>query len=125
MANTVGGVIESEVKELENYVASPSIWETVINDANLKYSAIPVKDMPEYFVNKDKEWAQSSADSPMVNRYINTSLSLRLKKFAKRKGNIAEIFFTDRHGGLVLASEKTSDFYQADEAGCGQKAVCL
>ncbi len=115
MANTIGDVVESEVKELENYVASPSIWEAAINDVNSGYSAIPVKEMPEYFASKDKEWAQASADSLMVNRYISSMLSLRLKELTKRKGNIAEIFFTDRYGGLVVASEKTSDFYQADE----------
>ena len=115
MANSIGEMIESEVKELEAYVASPSIWGAVIRDTNFKYAKIPAKDRPGYFANKDKEWARSSADSPAVSMYINTQLSLRLKKFAETKGNIAEVFFTDRYGALVVASEKTSDFYQADE----------
>ena len=115
MANSIGETVESEIKELENYVASPSIWGVVVKQVNLEYSAIPVKDMPEYFAKKDREWIQSSSDSPLLNKYLNTMLSLRLKKFVETKGNIAEIFLTDRYGGLVVASEKTSDFYQADE----------
>jgi len=115
MANSVGEMIESEVKELESYVASPSIWGAVINDVNLKYSTIPAKDRPEYFAKMDKQWIQAVPNNPEVSKYINTMLSLRLKKFAETKGNIAEIFFTDKYGGLVVASEKTSDFYQADE----------
>ncbi|MDD5408842.1 MAG: ATP-binding protein [Candidatus Omnitrophica bacterium] len=114
MANSVGEMIESEVKKLENNVESPSIWGAVIMDANLGYSAIPVKNMPEYFAKKDKEWAQLSPDSPVLDKYIHTQLSLRLKKIVEA-GNVSEIFFTDRYGGLVVASQKTSDFYQADE----------
>ncbi len=116
MANSIGEMIESEVKELESYVASPSIWEAVIKDVNLKYSAVPDKSILEYFANKDKQWKQASSDSPVVEKYLNTLLSLRLKKFVEMKGNIGEIFFTDRYGGLVVASSKTSDFYQADES---------
>ncbi|MDD5561651.1 MAG: ATP-binding protein [Candidatus Omnitrophica bacterium] len=114
MSDSVSEMIESEVKKLESYVESPSIWGAVIADANLKYSTIPVKDRPEYFAKKDREWLQLPAGSPEMNKYINTQLSLRLKKIVDT-GNIVEIFFTDRYGGLVVASEKTSDFYQADE----------
>ncbi|MDD5505850.1 MAG: ATP-binding protein [Candidatus Omnitrophica bacterium] len=115
MANSIGEMIQSEVKELEGYVASPSIWEAVIKDVNLKYSAVPDNSILEYFANKDKQWKQALSDSPVVDKYLNTLLSLRLKKFVEMKGNVAEIFFTDRYGGLVVASSKTSDFYQADE----------
>lgn len=115
MVNSIGEMVDSEVKELEGYVASPSIWEAVINDANLQYSTIPVKDLPEYFAKKDKEWEESPLDSPIVNKCINTLLSLRLKNFIETKGDITEISITDRYGALVVASKKTSNFYQADE----------
>ncbi|MCK9429675.1 MAG: ATP-binding protein [Candidatus Omnitrophica bacterium] len=115
MANSIGEMIDSEVNELESYVANPSIWGAVIRDANLKYPSMPAKSIPGYFVKMDKQWSQSSSKGPAVDRYLNTLLSLRLKKFAETKGNIAEIFFTDKYGGLVVASTKTSDFYQADE----------
>jgi len=114
MANSVGEMIDSEIKKLENNVVSPSIWGAVIMDANLGYSAIPVKDMPAYFAKKDREWLRLSPGNPALDKYINTQLSLRLKKIVEA-GNISEIFFTDRYGGLVVASQKTSDFYQADE----------
>jgi len=115
MANSIGEMIESEVKELESYVASPSIWGAVIKDVNLKYQAIPVRNLPGYFADMDKQWKESASSGPVVDKYLNTLLSLRLKKFVEVKGNIAEIFFTDRLGGLVVSSMKTSDFYQADE----------
>ncbi|MDD5282363.1 MAG: ATP-binding protein [Candidatus Omnitrophica bacterium] len=116
MANSMGKIIESEVKELESYVASPSIWGAVINDVNLKYSTVPDKTIQEYFAGKDREWLQSPPGGTVVNKYVNTLLALRLRKFVETKGNITEIFFTDKYGGLVVASSKTNDFYQADEA---------
>jgi signal transduction histidine kinase len=115
MANSIGEMIDSEVNELESYVANPSIWGAVIRDANLKYTSMPAKSIPGYFVKMDKQWSQALSKGPVVDRYLNTLLSLRLKKFAETKGDIAEIFFTDKYGGLVVASTKTSDFYQADE----------
>ncbi len=115
MANSISEMIDSEVKELQAYVASPSIWGAVIKDANARYSAIAEKNRPGYFEEMDRKWNNSLASGPVVDKYINTLLSLRLKKFAETKGNISEIFFTDRCGGLAVASGKTSDFYQADE----------
>ncbi|MFA5224576.1 MAG: ATP-binding protein [Candidatus Omnitrophota bacterium] len=115
MANSIGEMINSEVKELESYVANPSIWGAVIRDANLKYVSMPAKSIPGYFVKMDKQWSQASSKGPVADRYLNTLLSLRLKKFAEAKGDIVEIFFTDKYGGLVVASTKPSDFYQADE----------
>jgi signal transduction histidine kinase len=50
-----------------------------------------------------------------VDRYINSPLSARLRKFAETKGDINEILVTDKYGGVVSASRKTDDFYQADE----------
>jgi signal transduction histidine kinase/HAMP domain-containing protein len=115
MANSIGEMIESEVKELQSYVVSPSVWEAVLKTANLKYQSMPAKAMPGYFANLDKQWRLSSSGGPVVDRYLNTLLALRLKKFVESKGNISEIFLADRFGGLAVASSKTSDFYQGDE----------
>jgi hypothetical protein len=115
MANSVGETIRSEVRELENYVASPSMWGAAIREANSKYSSKSAETISGYMTTMDERWRKVPAEGRLVGRYVDTLLGLRLRKFIETKGDIAEIFFTDRYGGLVVASEKTEDFYQADE----------
>ncbi len=50
-----------------------------------------------------------------MQEYLENYASLSSKKRVKNDTNICEMFVTDKFGGLVASSGKTSDFYQADE----------
>ncbi|MEI8176755.1 MAG: ATP-binding protein, partial [Candidatus Omnitrophota bacterium] len=47
--------------------------------------------------------------------YLQSVMSVKLKSIVDIDPAVAEMFLTDRYGGLAAASGKTSDFYQADE----------
>lgn len=68
-----------------------------------------------YMFEIDRKWTSAGTDSPWVEDYLSRAMSVRLKGLMREDKSIAEIYFTDRQGGLVASSERTDDFYQADE----------
>jgi signal transduction histidine kinase len=53
--------------------------------------------------------------SGVLGKALNNSIARRLRLIQKEDPLIAEILVTDRAGRLVAATQKTSDYFQADE----------
>ena len=94
LAISVNKVLDEQIEKVRTYSQSP-LWRDSVRQANLTLEAM------------EPEAAQQLL--------LDTPISKRLKKLVEDDSNIAEIFFTDREGGLVASSGRTSDFYQADE----------
>lgn len=106
--------IAIEADDIRIYCNSP-LWRKEIIDDNLKYLKGEISPTPEYFKGMDEKWLNAKDGDPFFNEYMANYLAGRLKALNHDDKNIVEIFITDIFGGLVAASEKTSDFYQADE----------
>ncbi len=67
----------------------------------------------------DQKWrAADAADNnadPLVARVINNSLSTDLRRFQKDFPQHVEVFVTDTQGVSIASTNRTSDYYQADE----------
>ena len=64
----------------------------------------------------DEEWKNAPDTSePLVKDRLFKQVSLDLRQFQVQFIDHVEIFFTDRYGGIVAATNRTSDYYQADE----------
>lgn len=63
----------------------------------------------------DKEWQSSRNLSPALTAVLQNEASRFLTDLAARDAIHREILVTDRQGRLIAASNRTSDFYQADE----------
>ncbi|MBU0503525.1 MAG: HAMP domain-containing protein [Candidatus Omnitrophica bacterium] len=97
---------------MNTYVNSPW-WLDAIKEANLRYENWESKAIQEYMARMDKQWVALSDNQ--LQEWLGSALGQRLKSLVENDSNIAEIFLTDQYGGLIAASGKTSDFYQADE----------
>jgi PAS domain S-box-containing protein len=104
--------INNKVNEIIVHVDSPW-WRDAVKEANLRYENWEPKAIHEHMARMDEQWP-AMKDS-QLQEWLVSRFGQRLKKLAERDEVIAEIFVTDQYGGLVAASEKTSDFYQADE----------
>lgn len=114
MAVSIAQQLKAEIHKLEMISAGP-FWKRFIVEQNSLYSAMPEEDIQTYLMEIDKQWSSAVSDSPLFKNYLENPLSQRFKVLARDDRDIAEIFVTDKFGGLVAASGKTSDFYQADE----------
>ena len=69
-------------------------------------------------------WPTLNPDSPRLQALLQNELSLQMQAFIANNPHFAEIFITDQMGRLIAATQKTSDYWQADEAWW-QAAVLL
>lgn len=63
----------------------------------------------------DKKWRETEGVDLFIVSLITNELAERLKESQKTHKNLVEIFMTDQRGNLIAATNKTTDFYQADE----------
>jgi signal transduction histidine kinase len=114
ISGTVSEMINEETDDIQAY-ADEHLWKALILERNLMYKTMAVEDIRKYFADKDKSWIEAPDDSPLIKECLESKSSVKLKAIRMREENVAEIFITDIAGGLVAASNRTSDFYQADE----------
>ncbi|MFH1304956.1 MAG: cache domain-containing protein, partial [Candidatus Omnitrophota bacterium] len=114
LAFIVSGLIEKEMEQIETY-SSRLLWQEAIIKSNLKYENMKSPDIESSLIDMDKKWAVAGDDSPLIKEYLENKAGRSARAILEKKEGIAEIFITDKYGGLVASSGKTSDFYQADE----------
>jgi len=81
-------------------------------------------DIPAFLEQKDNEWTAVPKNeiTPFMQKLLNHDLSQILKQkqnfFEKEYGYkvFAEIFVTNQYGANVAQTNKTTDYYQADES---------
>ncbi len=64
----------------------------------------------------DERWAITSVTDESIRYFLTNGAAERLRQFQKENTNFPELFLTDSHGLNVAMTNKTSDYYQADEA---------
>lgn len=63
----------------------------------------------------DNQWRNLSSDDPTMKQIMNNELSMTLKAFKIVEGAFGEVLVTDSDGRLIAATNKTTDYWQADE----------
>jgi signal transduction histidine kinase/HAMP domain-containing protein len=120
LSDSFSDLLDQEIEEIQVHLSSRA-WKQAVEDADLRYRAVSPDAILKNMQEMDRKWISAKKDSAWIKNVLETSMSLQLKSLSDVDQNVAEIFLTDRYGGLVAASGKTSDYYQADE-GWWQKA---
>jgi len=63
----------------------------------------------------DAAWRSAPDESPLVRNVIDSTLADELREFREISPEHVELFVTDRYGATIAATNRTSDYYQADE----------
>ncbi len=63
----------------------------------------------------DDRWVDAADDDPLIVGIIDNTLAKQLRDFRQEFPQHVEVFFTDVEGGLIASTNRTSDYYQADE----------
>ncbi|MBN1526273.1 MAG: response regulator [Candidatus Omnitrophica bacterium] len=130
LAFNVSGLLEKAIENVTTHAANPIYAEAVL-EGETRYKDKDGDYIKEYFSEMDKNWAEAKPDSDLIAQCLQNRSAQRLRQYTSNDKSIAEIFTTDKWGGLVAASGKTSDFYQADEGwwqeayNCGKGAVYI
>ncbi len=64
----------------------------------------------------DQQWRSANDKDPVIVGVLNNDLAGELHELQARLPQYAELFVTDRYGAVIGSTDRTSDYYQADEA---------
>ncbi|MBN1565767.1 MAG: HAMP domain-containing protein [Anaerolineae bacterium] len=64
----------------------------------------------------NQQWYAAHDDDPLVQSALSSPTALALLDFQGVFPEFAEVIFADRYGGLIATTDRTTDYYQADEA---------
>lgn len=69
----------------------------------------------EEILDLDQQWRAGSDDYPLIQETLNNEISNNLLDFQRQHPEFSEIFVTDQFGLNVAQTNRTTDYYQADE----------
>lgn len=113
-ATQISHMLSEDMQYLRTFANSP-LWKEPLRGSNAEMARLGEEERQLLFEKRDKEWMTSSAESPSVKEILNASLSLRLKELTRVLPYLSEIFVANKYGALIASSDKTTDYYQADE----------
>lgn len=100
--------LTADVEKLELALHQPAVGGVLAAEQDRQLSAAELQAL-------DKAWADVSSEPPELAGVLEHPISSVLRLAQNYDPRIAEAMVTDRHGRLVAATGRTSDFYQADE----------
>lgn len=116
-AAAIGNVLLQETHVLQSFALSKVVQDRV-DVVNAAYG--PDQTFNQQQIDTlDKQWrAADTADNnndPLVSAVLNSDVASELREFRDAFPENVEVFVTDKYGANVAATNRTSDYYQADE----------
>ena len=116
-ATSVGNLLNEQIKILSTLALS-EVLQQAAEAENYDYPE-DASAIQAVLDSKDAQWrAADEADNnldPLVREYLTNNVARELIEFQANFPNHSEVFITDQHGGLAGTTNRTSDYYQADE----------
>jgi methyl-accepting chemotaxis protein len=109
----VGGVLDREVSLLQAFSLNKIVQDSVAA-INAKYDLAP-GGVQEQIQALDAEWVAAADADQLIQSYLTNGTASELQEYRSTFPDNVEVFVTDKLGGLVAATNRTSDYYQADE----------
>jgi serine phosphatase RsbU (regulator of sigma subunit) len=107
---------DDQGESLRSWVAGDPALLRFVTEKNLETSARKLDEVAQETLRLDQQWASFPKDAPQLTGVLENPGSSSLHQFRTLHPEVAEILVTDRLGRLLSATNKSSDFNQADEA---------
>ncbi len=103
-------ILDRKKETFKTLLKDPQVLDAV-RAANAAHANITQPEIEQL----DKKWASVPATDPFIQQFMTNGCANRLKTFQGEQKGYAEIFIADGKGLNVCQTDKTSDYYQADE----------
>jgi len=108
---TIGNNLETQLRLLQTVGTQ---FEESAAEASNSQTGSP-EDILVSINRLDTTWTSATDDSPIIRNVIDNTLADELREFQEISPEHVELFVTDRYGANIAATNRTSDYYQADE----------
>jgi anti-anti-sigma regulatory factor/HAMP domain-containing protein len=112
-AQAVGDLLARQIDTLRTFGLDKFIQDQVAA-INATYSGDPAA-IQGHLQARDKEWVAAGDSDPLIQHNLNSQVAAQLRSYRSAFPDNVEVFVTDRCGANVAASNRTSDYLQADE----------
>ena len=103
-------LLGKKIELLKNIATNPQIIE-IIKRFNEKNQEISISDI----LKVDKKWQETKGIDDFIKSFLTNECGQYLIEIQEKYDEFPEIFITDENGLIVGETNKTSDYYQADE----------
>lgn len=111
LAPEVERILQKKIELMTTSLKDEAILQSV-REANEAHQDISRGEIEK----RDRKWRETEGMDEVIRRFFTNKCESSLKAFQGRHGGFLEIFITDRKGLNVCQTNKTSDYYQADES---------
>ncbi|MBN2387728.1 MAG: GAF domain-containing protein [Anaerolineales bacterium] len=112
LGHEIGSYLQAQINLLMNTAAR---YQSLAAQVSSTYSGGETSALT-IITNRDTAWATASDSSPLVRNVLTHPAAEGLQELQALSPENVEIFLTDKYGALIAATNRTSDYYQADEA---------
>jgi putative methionine-R-sulfoxide reductase with GAF domain len=116
-AATITNVLIQEAHVLQSFDLSKIVQDRV-DQVNASYGPDQAANLQQIEL-LDQQWRAADAanndNAAIVRPILNSEVASELTEFRETFPENVEVFVTDKYGALVAATNRTSDYYQADE----------
>jgi len=117
-SDQISSVLIEDVRVLNTMTLNHLVWEELEkrNDVYTGTKEVILSQIAEL----DQQWMAASDDDPLIRHAISDDQAVNptahiLHDFKELFPQNVEVFATDKYGALVGSTNRTSDYYQADE----------
>lgn len=111
LAPEVEKILSEKMALLSTLATEPAFVEAV-QSSNQKNASLS----PDDIRRLDLEWQGATEPTPFISQFMENAIAKRLIAFQKSHLEFKEIFIADAHGLNMAQTDRTSDYYQADES---------
>jgi methyl-accepting chemotaxis protein len=118
-SSVIGRDLVTAIKQIETTITFDEVlWKTV-EEKNRSYTGTDAENTNQVAA-VDPVWAAAADNDPLIANMIANNAAVNpvafsLFKFQAMEPKHVEVFVTDKYGALVGSTDRTSDYYQADE----------
>jgi GAF domain-containing protein/HAMP domain-containing protein len=106
----IGGMLIRDRNTLES-LALNETFQNEIRAANASSTSDP-----GYLARLDEQWKSAiDVTDPIIKNALNNQMAGEMREYQGRFPEFVEIFITNKYGGNIATTSRTSDYYQADE----------
>lgn len=117
IAVSIGNLLDAQIDTMKT-LSLNEILQLTVEEINNTYTG-DASTIQTTLEARDEQWRSADAadndNDPLVQEYLNNQAALELKEFQKTFPSNVEVFITDVYGGQAGTTNRTSDYYQADE----------
>jgi hypothetical protein len=100
--------------QVENLLASGTQFKEIAEAASSSYTGSD-REIVDQILKLDQEWIIATDQSTLIRDVVDNETADKLREFQELFPNHVELFLTDKYGANIASTNRTSDYYQADE----------